>query len=97
MGKKIFNDKEKEKFLLEFAKKTEGYTGADLESVAREAGMLALRDSFYTKKVLKKHFNEALDKVKPSVTKAAITTYQKIEENFLQSAKAAVPSNGYFG
>ena len=96
-GKKIFNDKEKEKFLLEFAKKTEGYTGADLESVAREAGMLALRESIDAKKVLKKHFNEALDKVKPSVTKAAITTYQKIEENFLQSAKAAVPSNGYFG
>ncbi|MEN7982473.1 MAG: CDC48 family AAA ATPase [Nanoarchaeota archaeon] len=87
----------KEKLVKELAKKTEGYTGADLESVAREAGMLALRESIDAKEVLEKHFKEALTKIKPSVTKAAISVYQKIEDNFLQSAKAAVPSAGYFG
>ncbi|MCW8966774.1 MAG: CDC48 family AAA ATPase [Candidatus Pacearchaeota archaeon] len=83
--------------IKEFAEKTEGYTGADLESVCREAGMLALRESIDAKEVQRKHFIEALEKVKPSVTKSAISVYQKIEDNFLQSAKAAVPSAGYFG
>jgi transitional endoplasmic reticulum ATPase len=81
----------------EIAKKTDGYTGADLESLTREAGMLALRESIDAKEVKKKHFDEALNKVKPSVTKSAISVYQKIEDNFLQSAKAAVPSANYFG
>ncbi len=90
--------KDKEKLVEELAKKTEGYTGADLEAVAREAGMLALRESIDSKEILKKHFDEALTKIKPSVTKAAISVYQKIEDNFLQSAKAAVPAGGsYFG
>jgi len=79
------------------AKKTEGYTGADLESLTREAGMLALRESIDATDVKKKHFDEALIKVKPSVTKSAISVYQKLEDNFLQSAKAAVPSAGYLG
>lgn len=89
--------KNKEKLIKDLAKKTEGYTGADLEGVAREAGMLALRESIDSKEILKKHFDEALNKIKPSVTKAAISVYQKIEDNFLQSAKAAVPSAQYFG
>jgi transitional endoplasmic reticulum ATPase len=79
--------KNKAKLIKELAKKTEGYTGADLEAVAREAGMLALRESIDSEEVLKKHFDKALTKIKPSVTKAAIATYQKIEDNFLQSKK----------
>ena len=89
--------KEKDKLVRELAKKTDGYTGADLEAVTREAGMLALRESIEADEVLKKHFDKALNKIKPSVTKATISVYQKIEDNFLQSAKAAVPSAGYFG
>ena len=47
--------KDKDKLTTNLAKKTEGYTGADLEAVAREAGMLALRESIDSKEVLKKH------------------------------------------
>ncbi len=94
--KKQFNEKEKETFLEDFAKKTEGYTGADLESVAREAAMVALRESLDSKLVKKKHFEEALKKVKPSVNKSTIEVYRKIEENFLQSAKAAIPLAGSY-
>ena len=82
----------------ELAEKTDGYTGADLEAVAREAGMLALRESMDAEQIKKKHFDEALKRVKPSVNKPAIEIYKKIEENFLKSAKATMPiANSYLG
>ena len=97
-GKKIFNEKEKEEFLKEFAKQTEGYTGADLEAVAREAAYFALREDITSKQVNKKNFVEALKKVKPSVNKSTLDLYRKIEETYLKSAKAAIPmDNTYLG
>ncbi|MBN1385938.1 CDC48 family AAA ATPase [Candidatus Woesearchaeota archaeon] len=54
--------------LPEISKSTKGYVGADLESVCREAAILALRENMKAKKILKKHFSAALKKVKPSVT-----------------------------
>ncbi|MDP2628643.1 MAG: CDC48 family AAA ATPase [Nanoarchaeota archaeon] len=84
--------------LKEIAKKTAGYTGADLESLTREAAMLALRESIDAKQIKLKHFEDALNKIKPSVNKPTIEVYKKIEENFLKSAKAALPSaNSYLG
>ena len=84
--------------LKELAKLCEGYTGADLEAFVREAAMLSLRENKEAKEVKKKHFDEAILKVKPSVTKPTIEVYKRIEENFLKSAKAAVPlETSYFG
>ncbi len=82
--------------LKEIAKKTDGYTGADLEAVAREAAMLSLRESIDSKFVTEKHFNEALKKIRPSVSKPLLEVYKKIEENFVQSAKSAVPMEGSY-
>ena len=96
--KKILDAKAKEEFLKDIAKQTEGYTGADLEALTRESAMLALRESITAERVQKKHFENALKRVKPSVTKSTINAYKKIEENFLKSAKAAVPiENSYLG
>tara|TARA_Y100000034_G_scaffold135622_1_gene208306 strand:+ start:647 stop:2941 length:2295 start_codon:yes stop_codon:yes gene_type:complete len=90
--------KDKSKLLKDFAKKTEGYSGADLEAFVREAAMLALREDVTSEEVTKKHFDEAFRKIKPSVTKSTVDTYQKIEDNFLQSAKAAIAvENSYLG
>lgn len=90
--------KGKDKIIKEYAKLTEGYTGADLESFVREAGMIALREDIKSEEVLKKHFDEALKKIRPSVTKQTIEVYKKVEEQFLQSAKAAIPErSGYLG
>lgn len=84
--------------LKDLAKLTDGYTGADLEAFTREAAMLALRENKDAKQVSKKNFEEALKKVKPSVTRSTIDIYKKIEDNFLKSAKAAVPiENSYLG
>jgi len=77
------------KFLAE---KTEGYVGADLENLVREAAMLALRKDIKAKQVSKIHFDEAMKKVKPSVSKGDIEKYKKIEEQYLKSAKAALDS-----
>jgi len=97
-GKKFLNDKEKENLLKDLLEKTEGYTGADIESLAREAALLSLRESIDAKFVTKKHFEEALKKVKPSITKSTIDVYKKIEESFFRSAKAAIPEgNSYLG
>ena len=47
------------------AKRTEGFVGADIEAVCREAVMLTLRDSLESENVDMKHFKEAMKKVKP--------------------------------
>lgn len=84
--------------LNDLTKKTIGYTGADLEALAREAAMLALRESIDSKFVRKKHFQEALKKVKPSVSKPTIEVYKKIEDNLLRPQKPTVSSgNSYLG
>jgi len=85
--------------LNDLAKETEGFTGADLEALAREAAMVALRENMNSKEVKKKHFEEAKKKVRPSVTKQSIEIYKKIENQFLNNAKAAVAEKGgsYFG
>ncbi len=81
---------EKNISLSEIAKKTDGYTGADVEALVRESALLALRESRDAKIVKKKHFLEALKKIKPSVTKNTIEIYKKIEDAFLNTAKTAI-------
>ncbi|MBN2454067.1 AAA family ATPase, partial [Candidatus Woesearchaeota archaeon] len=71
----------------ELSKKTEGYVGADIEAVCREAAIIALRKDMSSKKVEMSHFNEALKAVRPSVTKEIEAIYQGIKETF-QSARA---------
>ena len=82
--------------IKEITKKTIGYTGADIEALAREAAMLSLRESIDAKSVKKKHFEEALKRVKPSVSKPTIEVYKKIEESMTKSVKAAVPVGGSY-
>jgi len=51
--------------LEKLAKSTEGYVGADIEAICREAAMLALRDNLEANEIKNKYFKEAIDKVKP--------------------------------
>ncbi len=88
----------KDVILEDLSRKTIGFTGADIEAFVREAAMIALRESKETKQVRNKHFNEAMKKIKPSVSKPILEVYKKMEDSFLKSAKAAVPVEGsYFG
>jgi len=64
----------------------------------REAALIALRESMDSKVVKKSHFEEALKKIKPSVSKPLIEVYKKIEDNFINSAKSALPmDSSYLG
>ncbi len=66
--------------LEELAKVTEGFSGADLEALCKEAAMNALRENIKAKEVKKKHFDEALKKMTPSITKDIISYYEKFVE-----------------
>ena len=60
------------------AELTEGYTGADIEAVVREAVMLKLREKLEVGPVEMRHFLEALKKVPPSLTPEDIRRYERL-------------------
>ena len=67
------------KFSLdEIASKLENYTGADIEAVCREAGLIAMRAD--RKTVSKKHFEEAVERVRPTVTDEMMLYYNRMED-----------------
>jgi transitional endoplasmic reticulum ATPase len=79
--------------ISELAEMTEGYIGADIESVCREAVMLSLRDNFEADKVELKYFKEAIKKVRPTVTKEMVDYYEKIKEQFKGGMKKTETSS----
>ncbi len=86
--------------LEELAKRTEGYSGADIEALVREAAMLAMRRALQEGiirpgmradevrarvKVTMGDFEEAMKKVGPSISRETMEYYRKIQEQFKQS------------
>ncbi|MDG1559444.1 MAG: CDC48 family AAA ATPase, partial [Candidatus Poseidoniaceae archaeon] len=55
----------------------DGFTGADIEAVCREAALICMRAK--KKKVTKSHFEEAIKRVRPTVTPEMLDYYQKME------------------
>jgi transitional endoplasmic reticulum ATPase len=78
------------------ADETEGYVGADIESVCREAAMIALRENFDIEYVEMRHFREALKKVKPTITENIAQFYEKIEAQF-KGGQRLTDTSGYIG
>ncbi len=62
--------------LGKFAKKLEGYVGADIENVCREAGMTALREDRQANKVTEAHFEKAITTVGPSTDPDTMKFYE---------------------
>ncbi len=95
--------------LNKLAEMTENYTGADLESLANTAAMLAMKE-FISKyrdpeeakkhvnelKITMKHFQDALEKVKP-MPKETLENYKEIAESFARTKRRVqkVPSYSY--
>src|SRR5438445_354140 len=68
-----------------------GYSGADLEGVCREAGLISLRRDIETKSVTMEDFRDALDRIKPSMTSDMEKWYQGFTKRFKkQRAPVAV-------
>ncbi|MEM2347470.1 MAG: AAA family ATPase [Sulfolobales archaeon] len=59
------------------AELTEGYSGADIEALVREAALIALRQDMNASLVSLKHFMEAFQIVQPSLTKQMIKFYEE--------------------
>jgi len=70
----------------EMVKNTEGYSGADLEALVREAGLDALRNDMDAKEVSKKNFDAAFKIIRPSISKDMFSKYNKIV-NEMKKAK----------
>jgi transitional endoplasmic reticulum ATPase len=64
--------------LKELSKLTEGYTGADVENLCREAGMVAIREG--AKKVTANHFMSAMKIITPTIRKEDIASVEKFKE-----------------
>lgn len=76
------------------AEETEGFVGADIEALCREASMAASRELINTVSpdeiaesvgnvlISKEHFEAALDEVSPSVTPDVREQYKEIEQEF---------------
>jgi len=71
----------------ELADLTENYVGADLESLCREAVMLALRENFDIEKVEMRHFRDSLKKVRPALVEDMIEYYEKLQDQFKGGTK----------
>jgi len=71
----------------ELADLTENYVGSDIESLCREAVMLALRENFETDIVEMRHFNDALKKVRPALADDMVEYYLKLQEQFKGGTK----------
>ena len=68
-----------------------GYSGADLEAVCREAGLISLRRNIETKNVTMEDFRDALEVVKPSMTADMENWYKGFTKRFKkQRAPVAV-------
>ncbi len=76
--------------LKKIIEQTEGFVGADVEALIREAAMLALREDIESKEVKMKYFEEALKKVSASVSESDVKKYQRIEQEYLKSTRNAL-------
>ena len=66
--------------LEKLAELTEGYSGADLEALVREAVVLALREKFEARPISMKYFMQALKVVKPSLSREVTERYRRTFE-----------------
>lgn len=66
--------------LEDLAKVCQNYSGADIEALCREAGMIAIREDEKVKKITKKHFDTAIEGVRASITPNIIKFYDKVSE-----------------
>ena len=77
--------------LDELARKLQGYSGADVEAICREAAMGALREDIDSTEVSLRDFNRAMERVGPSIAPEDDAWYQKFSRR-LRKERAAAPT-----
>lgn len=78
---------------------TNGYVGADIESICREAAILALRENMKAKDVKMEHFDGAIAKVRPSVNEDVEKAYAELQKTFRRASAEEMKENrpAYYG
>jgi transitional endoplasmic reticulum ATPase len=73
------------------ARRTDRFTGADLEDLVRRAGLSALRESLGNERVAMAHFEKALGDTRASVTPEMEREYEQIAAHIKQDALSLNP------
>ncbi len=84
--------------LEELARMLEGYVGADIEGLIREAAMIALREDQDHAVVLRRHINQAIEVVKPSADEETVKYYRAVSKSLegrLAKQRAATSDVSY--
>ena len=69
--------------LSQLASELDGYVGADIEAICREAVMIALREDLNVKEILMTHFREAKKVIHPSANDRIIKEFEQLEIKLL--------------
>ena len=72
-------------------RRTERFTGADLEDLVRRAGLFALRESLDNQSVNAAHFDKALGETRATVTPEVEREYEQIAARIKQDSVALAP------
>ncbi|MBD3207218.1 AAA family ATPase, partial [Candidatus Bathyarchaeota archaeon] len=72
------------------ANRMDGYSGADIDSVVREAGLYALRKNEDANEVMVSDFNAAMDEVAASITPEMISWYESMHTRFKEQVKPPI-------
>ena len=78
--------------LDQITRQTAAYSGADLEAVCREAGLVSLRRDIEAKSVALEDFRDAMERVKPSVTPDMENWYKGFRKRFKKERAALAVS-----
>jgi transitional endoplasmic reticulum ATPase len=81
--------------LESLARRTENFTGADLEDLVRRAGLTALRRSLDEGKVTMADFEAALGETRASVTPEMLEEYDRIQETLKSEATRPMGGIGF--
>jgi transitional endoplasmic reticulum ATPase len=73
-------DEPRDALILTIAVKTEGYVGADMEVLCREAGIFAMRE--HATMVTLRHFEQSLAKVHPTMNERLREFYSRVRLHF---------------
>jgi transitional endoplasmic reticulum ATPase len=78
----------------ELARRTQNYTGADIASICRRAGLNALREDLEAREVKMEHFEKALQETPPSVSPDIMKYYQRVHKGIEKRKDVVSPEVG---
>lgn len=66
------------------AEMTDGFSGADIEGLTREAAMAAVREDWKSRPVAMEHFKQAMQEVRPTISEEDAKRFMEMAENVLK-------------